>query len=81
MKRHPSEIYWMHRKHHLHVDTIHLHPIRWLTEHPLVLALLIVGLIAAAIIALASRIDTGIRIDTLRPLDYPAMYPYRSGAP
>ncbi|MBC8206040.1 MAG: hypothetical protein ISR85_03205 [Kiritimatiellales bacterium] len=55
------------------VRSIRLHPIHWFAEHPLVLALLIAILITAAIVALANRADTGIRIDTLRPLDYPAM--------
>ena len=72
MKWHPSEINWMHGRHLPRVHAAHLHPIHWLAEHPIVLALLIAVLITAAIVALANRANTGIRIDTLRPFDYPA---------
>lgn len=75
MKWNPSEMHWMHRMHMPHARAIHLHPVHWLGQHPLVLALVIAGLIAVAIIGLASMANIGIQIDTLRPFDYPAMYP------
>jgi len=59
-----------------HVHAIHLHPVHWFSTHPLLLALLIASLVALAIIGLASMTDTGIRMDTLRPFEYPAVYPY-----
>lgn len=81
MKWHPLEMHWMQRMHLPQVRAIRLHPIHWFAEHPLVLALLIAILIAAAIVALANRTNTGIRIDTLRPFDYPAMmHLYSCGA-
>jgi len=76
MKWNPSEMHWMHHMHMPHVHAIHLHPVHWLGTHPLVLALLIAGLIAVAAIGLAKMANTGVRMETLKPFDYPAAYPY-----
>jgi len=70
MKSHPSETNWMHRTHHPRGHAIHLHPIHWFAKHPMALALLITGLLALAIILLANRTNTGIRMDTLTSFDY-----------
>jgi len=60
-----------------HVHAIHLHPVHWIAQHPVVLALLIAGLVAAAIIGLARMTGTGINIRTLEPSPgSPIMYPY-----
>jgi hypothetical protein len=79
MKWNPSEMHWMHRMHLPHGHAIHLHPVHWLGQHPLVIATIIATLLALAIIGLASLVDTGIRPDTLNRIDYPIIYPY-SGA-
>jgi len=72
MTWHPSDQRWVRRIHLPKVHAVHLHPVQWLTEHPLVMALLIAGLLVAMIIFLAAITDTGIRIETLHPFDYPA---------
>lgn len=73
MKWNPSEMRWMQHIHVPKVNAVHLHPIHWLSTHPLVVALLIAGLLALIIVFLANRADTGIQIKTLRPFEYPVM--------
>ena len=76
MKWNPSEKHWMHRMHMPHARAIHLHPIHWLGQHPLLMALLIATLVTLLIIGLAAMVNTGIRMDVFDRLSYPAMHSF-----
>jgi hypothetical protein len=76
MKRHLPEMHWMK---HSHEHAMHLHPLHWIAGHPVVLALLIAGAIAAAIVGLAQMTNTGINIPDHSP-GIPTMYPYGAAA-
>jgi len=69
MKWHPSEMHWMSHRHTPHAHTIQLHPAHWFQEHPMVGALLLAALIALLLIGLATLLETGIKMDTLNPLN------------
>lgn len=81
MKWHPSEMHWMQRMHLPQVRAIHLHPLHWLGEHQLLLALIITGLITLFIVGLALLMNNSIRIDLpYKGINYPTMYPHGGGA-
>jgi hypothetical protein len=67
MKLHLSEMHLVHRMQLPHARAAHLHPAHWLAEHPIVVALVSAGLLAAATVCLARLISTGIRPDMLDP--------------
>ncbi|MDH3346137.1 MAG: hypothetical protein OEL75_03035 [Kiritimatiellaceae bacterium] len=73
MKWHLSGMHWMGHKHQPHAHA--MHATHWAQNHPMVIALLLAGALALIIIALASKVDTGIRPSVLDS-KYPAMHPY-----
>ncbi len=76
MKWHPSERGWMGHRYRPHAHAIHVHPVHWLSEHPMVLALLLAGLITLLIVGLAAVFNPEIKSEMIRPFDYRAVYPY-----
>lgn len=74
MNWHLSDMHWMH---HSDGHTMHLHPAQWFSDHPIILALVIAGLVTVAVVGLARLSSGESRIDTLdRGFDMPAMNPY-----
>ena len=67
----------MKHAHMPHAHAMHMpHPVHWLHEHPMALALLLAGIITLLIVGLAAVFNPEIKSDMLRPFDYRAVYPY-----
>jgi len=55
---------------------LHRHPVHWLGEHPMMIALLLAGLITLLVMGLAVLFNPEIRSDMLSPFDFQGVYPY-----
>jgi hypothetical protein len=64
-------------EHLRHSHAIHMpHPVHWLQNHPMAMALLLTAAIALIVIGTASLIQTGIRMDTFERLRFDYIYPF-----
>lgn len=77
MRWHPSEMHLMDHMQLTHAHAMHMpHPAHWFHEHPMALAFLLAGLVALLILGLMSVVNTGIRMDTIDPFNYPTAFPF-----
>ncbi|MBI9020732.1 MAG: hypothetical protein JEZ10_05705 [Verrucomicrobia bacterium] len=75
MKWSLSEMHGM--NHMAHAHAMHMpHPAHWFREHPMALAILMVGLIALLMFGLMKLVNGGIAQPRIDPLNYPWAFPF-----